>query len=272
MDTEEGGRWMTYTELAEARGIDRQSATKLAFWRHWSRQKDNHGTVRVCVPGEWAEPQRGPRDVSLDTSRDMSMDMSIIIKPLEDAVALLREQFGHAEERARAAESRADQALAELREERVAHEATRARADTETERARRAEDTAAALRREADELHARLTAAEAGNVADRERADTEVERARQARADLQAERAGHDATRATVVDHQAARQAAEDAAAQLRWEVNKLQGRSGKAEARADAENKRAEALSATLEQANREAAERGRSLLRRLQWALARR
>jgi hypothetical protein len=44
------GTWLTYAELAALRGIDRQSAARLTFRRHWRRQKDNRGTVRVFVP------------------------------------------------------------------------------------------------------------------------------------------------------------------------------------------------------------------------------
>ena len=58
MDAGEEGRWMTYAELADARGIDRQSARKLANRTHWRRQKDNHGVVRVYVPLAQAERQR----------------------------------------------------------------------------------------------------------------------------------------------------------------------------------------------------------------------
>ena len=45
------GQWLTYTELAERRGIDRASAVRLAIRRHWRRQKSNTGReVRVLVP------------------------------------------------------------------------------------------------------------------------------------------------------------------------------------------------------------------------------
>ena len=53
MDSEPGGRWISYTELAEIRGTDKTSALKLALRKKWQRRKDNHGTMHVCVPAEW---------------------------------------------------------------------------------------------------------------------------------------------------------------------------------------------------------------------------
>ena len=35
------GRWMTYAELAQLRGIDKQSAARLTFRRRWRRQKSH---------------------------------------------------------------------------------------------------------------------------------------------------------------------------------------------------------------------------------------
>jgi hypothetical protein len=51
---------VTYAELAAVRGIDRHSAVKLSFRRHWRSQKDNYGTVtrqleelrRATVPAD----------------------------------------------------------------------------------------------------------------------------------------------------------------------------------------------------------------------------
>jgi uncharacterized protein YdbL (DUF1318 family) len=43
-------RWMSYSELANAQGISKASAARLASRRSWMRQADNDGTVRVAVP------------------------------------------------------------------------------------------------------------------------------------------------------------------------------------------------------------------------------
>jgi chromosome segregation ATPase len=115
----DAGTWLTYADLAASRGIDKQSAARLTFRRRWRRQKDNHGTVRVLVPREWHELSRytdrdASRDGSGDESRDASRDMSRIIKPLEDAIELLREQLEQVNRQvqvADAARDRFDQAL-----------------------------------------------------------------------------------------------------------------------------------------------------------------
>lgn len=91
----EDSRWLTYDELAEARGIDRQSARRLASRLKWRRQQDNRQTIRVLVPEDWAE--RPPR------TRGSSADMSRAVAALEAAVTTLREQLGQANSRAEAA-------------------------------------------------------------------------------------------------------------------------------------------------------------------------
>lgn len=49
----DGGTWMTYDELAAARGIDRISAVKLALRNAWRKQRDKYRVARVRVPPEW---------------------------------------------------------------------------------------------------------------------------------------------------------------------------------------------------------------------------
>ena len=52
-------RWLSYGELGQACGISTASAIRLAFRRKWRRQDGNDGTVRVAVPADQANPQRG---------------------------------------------------------------------------------------------------------------------------------------------------------------------------------------------------------------------
>ena len=47
------GTWMTYDELAAARGIDRISAVKLALRNAWRKQRDKYRVARVHGPSEW---------------------------------------------------------------------------------------------------------------------------------------------------------------------------------------------------------------------------
>jgi hypothetical protein len=150
MDAGEAGRWLTYDELAKARGIDKQSAVKLVLRRQWRRQKDNRGTVRAYVPVDEVEAQRPSRDRSIDTSTDtsvaMSTDMSMDNKALADALAAFAKEIEAArEERAGL--------LADLRAERVRADGQAARADEAQNRA----DAEVAARQEAD---ARATTAE----------------------------------------------------------------------------------------------------------------
>jgi hypothetical protein len=46
------GRWMTYDELAEMRGIKRIGAVRLVQRYKWRRQAGNDGRARVLVPHE----------------------------------------------------------------------------------------------------------------------------------------------------------------------------------------------------------------------------
>ena len=174
---------MTYAELAAARGIDKQSAARLTFRRHWRRQKDNHGTVRVFVPTDWQDRSRDASpDVSRDAPHDESRDMSRVISALEGAVDTLRDQLTSAEKRADRAEIRADEATnrAILAEQAILGE--RARADE-------AESRANSLRERGEGLLRQLATAKAMVVASREqleaverRADAERERADRAEA------------------------------------------------------------------------------------------
>jgi hypothetical protein len=60
-------RWVTYAELAVARGIDKASAFRLVKRHKWPRQRGNEGeTVRIAVSVEFlrlsggADPERDP--------------------------------------------------------------------------------------------------------------------------------------------------------------------------------------------------------------------
>src|SRR5215212_1471077 len=52
-------RSLSYDELADTLGIERESARHLAFRRRWRRTKGNDGKARVDVPLE-ALPKPGP--------------------------------------------------------------------------------------------------------------------------------------------------------------------------------------------------------------------
>ena len=113
-DARDGTRWMLYSELAEARGISRSSATRLAFRRHWPRRVGNDGQARVAVPHDAQTP---PRDSTPDDTPAAIPGVTPVVIPDDrGADALVREQHraDQAEARADRAEARADRA--EVRE------------------------------------------------------------------------------------------------------------------------------------------------------------
>jgi hypothetical protein len=100
---DEVGQWLSYSELAELRGIGRPSAVKLALRSKWRRQKGNDGTTRTYVPGTFLQPAR---NASREPSHEASQELSRTISVLEVAVDTLREQLAVANRRAEQAEQR----------------------------------------------------------------------------------------------------------------------------------------------------------------------
>jgi hypothetical protein len=144
-DTEADGRWLSYAELADARRIDKQSAIRLTRRHQWQRQKDNHGIVRTYVPEEWAGVPSEQAAGSMDTYSEMSVAMAF--KPMEAAIAALREQLEH--ER-----TRADRAEQSRETERYRVEALRDRIEALQAQVAVAEAAAEAAEAEAAELRA----------------------------------------------------------------------------------------------------------------------
>jgi hypothetical protein len=111
------GEWLTYAELAARRGIDRQSAFKLAARHRWRRQKGNTGQVRVFVPSAFAEPEDKAEDKASDTGYDVSHHLAAFkaaLTAIQEAhageVAVLREQLATARTAADMSQDRAIQA------------------------------------------------------------------------------------------------------------------------------------------------------------------
>jgi len=162
------GRWLSYAELANLRGIDHHSARRLVSRQRWRRQKDNHGVVRIYVPPEHLGHRRRHREASADTSAGTpavrSADISTVIKPLEDAIAALREQLAEANSRVEAAEARASRAEATRDAQIAAADVFRDRIEALTAELRDARQASEELRqadmaRQARGLLARLRAA-----------------------------------------------------------------------------------------------------------------
>jgi len=118
------GRWLTYDELAQVRGIKRIGAVRLAQKRRWRRQPGNDGKVRVLVPTEALTQVRGTRQpqpkLEGDRTGDRTSDVSLAaafehaLTALKEAhaveVTALRGQLGTAEEAVKQARAVADAA------------------------------------------------------------------------------------------------------------------------------------------------------------------
>jgi signal transduction histidine kinase len=226
-------RWMTYRELAQARGISAASAARLAFRKGWLRQPGNDGAARVAVP--IGDDQPSPYDARTD-ARTGAGDAATGEAPRHGA----RRDVAHGARGARnAAEFRL--AIEALRGELTASHAREAEAQARADRAEAARD---AERARADALRDR---AEAATEAER-RAD-QAEQGREA-----ARKRAHElANRLLVVQGAADRSEAE--ADELRRQAEAAQ--IAQAEAEADAEE---------LRQA--EAVRQGRGVLARLRAA----
>ena len=108
-------RWVTYAELAEARGIDKASAIRLTLRRKWQRQKDNRGIVRVMVPADDLRPSGdAPNGISADMSHEPSIDTERLVGALEARIVALEAEVIRERERADEERKRADLVTSEV--------------------------------------------------------------------------------------------------------------------------------------------------------------
>jgi hypothetical protein len=100
------GSWMTYGQLAAARQIGRRAAVRLAQRHHLRRQPGNDGSVRVWVPAEMASssPFRPHPPATPEVDTDDT--------PAADATPFHAQALAALEDALRAADARADAALA----------------------------------------------------------------------------------------------------------------------------------------------------------------
>jgi hypothetical protein len=133
------GRWLTYSELATIRGINRASAVKLVQRERWPRSSGNERSriVKMLVPDEWLTPAK---EIPPDTAQvpgkspeDTGMK-AVLIARAERAERLADE----ANKRADVAVALAERTLGQLAEANI--------------RADRAEALAQAAREVADDL------------------------------------------------------------------------------------------------------------------------
>jgi chromosome segregation ATPase len=190
------GRWMTFAELSQSRGISKTSAMKLVSRHGWRRQKNNKGQVRALVPVAWvrAEDTKEPNSAA---------DMSRAIRAFDSAIATLREQLARETRRTEAAERARTALTVQLAQAEAGRAAERSRAEAEREARTRAEAEAEALRAQLDQARAEAQqatqAAEAEAARLRQATELAVQEAKELR-EAEAARAAREETanRSTV--------------------------------------------------------------------------
>ena len=109
LDTD-GTRWLSYTELAAALGVKRESAIRLVRRKPWPKRRGNGSEgVRVGVPAD-VLADRSASCPSPDVLPDVFSD--ITLTTLQATLALLGTQLEHERDRANRAERRVEQAEA----------------------------------------------------------------------------------------------------------------------------------------------------------------
>lgn len=134
-DSEGDTRWMSYAELAEARGIKEPAAVRLVQRRRWERQLGNDGAARVAVPLAELRP-----------TRFVAPAVTPVAPDSRDAEALARERLRVDDAEARASRAEAAETAARELAERRGEQLTEALV-----RAAGAEGEARALREALDE-------------------------------------------------------------------------------------------------------------------------
>jgi hypothetical protein len=124
----EGGRWMSYAELAAARRVRRSTVVRLARARRWPKQPANDGTIRVLVPPGWDEPAERPPMERPEEPPSEPPEAQAFLLALEEInrahaaeVAAMHAQLADAQGRAQRTEAEAE----ELRQRDAARRAQR---------------------------------------------------------------------------------------------------------------------------------------------------
>jgi hypothetical protein len=166
-------RWLSYSELGQARGISTASAIRLAFRRKWRRQDGNDGTVRVAIPVDEANPQAEMADGDGD---GIGRDIGQVVGLLETAATMLRERGEDADLMLAALHANAEEALARAEAETVSEREAKRQAQ------RALADAEAQLSKVRDELGRISREAEARRISEqaaREKAEAEAAQLRQ---------------------------------------------------------------------------------------------
>lgn len=125
---DEGVQSLTYSELAQALGITRESARQLAMRRRWPRRTGNDGRARVAVPvSELASPRDPPSDTPSITPDDTPDEapqpetVAVLVRHVERLeLELAKAQASLETERTRGAQVDVLKAVLDVERERVA--------------------------------------------------------------------------------------------------------------------------------------------------------
>jgi hypothetical protein len=117
MDDGRNGRWLTYSELAAVRGINRASAVKLVQRERWPRSSgnDRQRTVRVLVPEDWLTPAKEFR-ANTEGNPSLSREDTGMMATLTARAERAEQRADEANKRADVAVALADRTLARLTE------------------------------------------------------------------------------------------------------------------------------------------------------------
>jgi hypothetical protein len=162
----DAGRWMSYAQLAEIRGISKKAAQRLTLRHQWRRQPANDGGVLIWVPddaairGRQTGRQNGVSDGSdvVALLEDANRRADEAHKRADAALALadrLGAQLADAGGRADRAEARVAELQHDLDAARVIAGAAQHDAQAAQAEARKAKDAAEELRKENEARKAR---------------------------------------------------------------------------------------------------------------------
>ena len=127
-DDGDGGRWVTYAQLAELRGITRKAAIRMTYRHHWRRQPGNDGMALVLVPREaLTKPARQTPVAEGDDDTPGKPLLAGALAALEAALVQANDRAEAADRRAAEAVALADRTLAVLADDRA--EAAQAKAE-----------------------------------------------------------------------------------------------------------------------------------------------
>jgi hypothetical protein len=102
--------WLTYDELAERLGIERESARQHVKRKHWARQRGNDGKVRIGVPEEVlsarSEPDTEGGTEPVQTPVQPPGVTAVLTRHIERLEAQLEEALKRVEDRDEVAKER----------------------------------------------------------------------------------------------------------------------------------------------------------------------